>query len=48
MLAANRSVFREVHRHITNGATPREAAEAARPAVARIFDLLEQGLADYP
>jgi AcrR family transcriptional regulator len=48
MLAANRSIFREVHRRITAGATPRQAAEAARPSIARVFDLLEHGLADYP
>jgi AcrR family transcriptional regulator len=48
LLAANRSVFREVHRYIAAGATPKEAADAARPAIDKVFRQLEQGLAGYP
>jgi len=48
LLAANRAVFREVHRHLADGASPVEAARSARPAAARVYDLLERGLGDYP
>ena len=48
LLAANRSVFREVHRHLAEGASPAEAARRARPAARRVFDQLEHGLGTYP
>ena len=48
LLAGNRSVFREVHRHLADGVSPAEAARRARPAADRVFDQLEHGLGDYP
>ncbi|HEX5403387.1 MAG TPA: hypothetical protein VFX16_13900 [Pseudonocardiaceae bacterium] len=38
----------EVHRQLGLGASPQDAVALARPFVARVFDLLEHGLADYP
>ncbi|HVV21878.1 MAG TPA: TetR family transcriptional regulator [Pseudonocardiaceae bacterium] len=48
ILATHQSVFFEIHRLIRAGATPKEAAEAARVVADRVFGLLERGLADYP
>jgi AcrR family transcriptional regulator len=48
ILAAQQSVFFEVHRRLRDGATPREAAESARAVADRLFGLLAAGLADYP
>jgi AcrR family transcriptional regulator len=48
LLAAHSSVFMEVHRQLTLGATPHEAAEHGRQAMSTVFDQLEQGFAHYP
>jgi AcrR family transcriptional regulator len=48
MLAAHRAVHMEVHRNLALGATPKQAATAARSFVPKVFDLLEHGLAGYP
>jgi AcrR family transcriptional regulator len=48
MLAANRAVFREVHRQLAEGVSPAEAARRARAAAERVFDQLERGLGGYP
>lgn len=48
LLSANRAVFREVHRHLADGASPPDAARLARPAMTRVFDQLEHGLGGYP
>jgi AcrR family transcriptional regulator len=48
LLAAQQAVFHEVHRQLDAGATPKDAADAARPIADRMFALVATGLADYP